>query len=75
MPVPAVTLDLKDEIETCVRELLQLAPDGSTRGMLIYEQKLDKLVAEAFRLTDVDRHIIEDSLPERDPIATLVAAP
>ena len=70
LPVPSAPLNLRTEICELVRQLI----DGSTSVQIETELRLNRLVEDAFRLTEDERLVMETSLPPRDPIVTLTAS-
>jgi hypothetical protein len=67
LPIPDVTPPLYSAIMEIVQSLIASAPEVQPA----LEVRLNRLVEEAFQLTEIERTTIENSLPPRDPIAVL----
>jgi hypothetical protein len=67
LPIPHVTPSLYTEISDAVKSLITKAYEVQPA----LEIHLNQLVLEAFRLSEEERTMIDNSLPLRDPIAIL----
>ena len=74
LPVPSVSDDLRAEISKLARELVaSAAPPVDEHKISSLEVELNRLVEQAFALTDSERLLLVSSLPPRDPIQVLEA--
>jgi len=73
LPIPKVNEDHHRKTADAARELVAMAgrEDANLDELLSAELRLNDLVNDAFELTPNERRVLEDSLPPRDPIATL----
>lgn len=73
LPVPTVSERLRESIEDITREFIAAATAGVTKRdeILLLETELNELVEEAFSLTDEEKRVLVNSLPLRDPIASI----
>jgi hypothetical protein len=56
---------------SAISETVQILIANAVSPSPSHEVSLNRLVEQAFQLTDAEREIIENSLPARDPIAIL----
>lgn len=73
LPIPILEEEERGRIESVAKELIQAAgmtaPDPDTIRLL--ESRLNVLMMDAFQLTDQERRFLQNSLPPRDPLATV----
>jgi hypothetical protein len=73
LPVPEPTGELRAAIESTTRQLISVAGHSTGEVGLVREMelRLNNLVQDAFQLTDEERDVLANTLPPRDPVATV----
>ena len=73
LAIPEASADVRQQVASVVTDILTgLGDDVDVAALLNLERQVDKLISEAFRLSSNETAILEDSLPARDPLESLI---